>query len=487
MMKLKWAKIISTILPLLFVFVASLYNPLDPDLGWHLKYGEYFFQHWQPLRDNIYSSQMPNFHWPNISWGADLFYYVFYHFGGFLGLTLGGAAVITLTLYLFSRAFDLDYWEQAIIFPVILFFENPVNANSFRAQLLSMLLLSVLLFTLTRFQKGSRKTLYFIPVLFLLWANLHGLFLLGLAIFFLWEGLLLLSKFLEERSFACLVPLLKLFVPISILSFVATLVHPFGVGIYNDALLHLNNPLLKWVTEYGSVEELSVQWYNLIIVAIIAFIGISAFVVKHSLYKKMPLIGVFSVVYILSLWVRRYSWAMYYLVIPFLKPVAAFLRPSTKTGVFRGATVLFSLYIITVLILKYPFSQFTTYSWNDYCQVYLYCSSGSAEALRTYYKAGKTMTTYNFGGWMIWNYPDMKPSTDGRMHLWRDEKGYSGFEYDYKFAHNINNIDDSKYDVVYALRTKPVYRRLKKLALLRRWKAVFEDRSTAIFVRLKST
>lgn len=482
-MKLNVRKIVSGVLPFLFVFLASIFNPLDPDLGWHLKYGEYFFQHWQPLRENIYSSEMANFHWANISWGADLFYYIFFHLGGFLGLTLGGAAVITLTFYFFSKAFDLDYWEQAIIFPAILFFESPVNANSFRAQLLSMLLLSILMYIITRFQKGNRKVLYFIPLLFLLWANLHGLFLLGLAIFLLWEGLFIVSKFLKERSIQALFPHLKILVPITILSLIATVIHPFGLGIYSDALLHLNNPLLKWVTEYGAIDELSVQWYNLIIVAIIVGIGTTAFVIKQILYEKLPLVGALAIIYFLSLWVRRYSWAMYYLVMPFLKPIAEFLRPSSKAGIFRGATFLFLVYLSGALFLKYPFSQYANYTWDDYCQEFLLCSSKSAEALRQYYKPGKTMTPYNLGGWMIWNYPDMKPSTDGRMHLWRDEAGYSGFEYDYKYAHNINNIDASKYDVVYALKSKPVYNTLKKLVAQNKWKKVYEDRSTAIFIR----
>ncbi len=483
-MKLKWREIISTILPLLFVFAASIYNPLDPDLGWHLKYGEYFFTNFQPLRENIYSSEMPNFHWPNISWGMDLLYYIFYSMGGFLGLSLAGAAVITLTFYFLSKAFSMDYWEKAIIFPVLLFFENSVNVNSFRGQLVSTLFLSILLYLLTRYERQGGKSLYFVPILFLIWANLHGLFLLGFAILLLWAGFLTLSIYWKEKSFETLFPYLKQFIPVTLLSFGATLLHPFGMGIYRDALLHFNNPLLKLVSEYGAVEELSTQWYNLIVVAVLAGIGITAFVIKKGIPDKLSYVGVFTVLYILSLSVRRYLWMMYYLTIPFLQPIARFVKPDSKQGAFRGATFLFFVYLSFVFLLKYPFSQFMTYSWNEYCQNFLQCSSRSAEALRQYYKPGKTMTPYNLGGWMIWNYPDMKPSTDGRMHVWRDEKGYSGFEHDYKLAHNIDNINASKYDVVFALKTKPIYKRLRKLAALKKWKNVYEDKSTAIFVRL---
>jgi len=70
--------------PYFIVFIASLYFPSDPDLGWHLKYGEYFFQHGSILRDNTFSTLMPQFHWANVSWGTDVLTYAAFMSGGFL-------------------------------------------------------------------------------------------------------------------------------------------------------------------------------------------------------------------------------------------------------------------------------------------------------------------------------------------------------------------------------------------------------------------
>jgi hypothetical protein len=473
----------SSLLPYVFVFIASIYRPLDPDLGWHLRYGEYFFTHGKLLSENIHASEMADFHWSNISWGIDLLYYLFYQLGGFLGLSLAGAAVITLTFFFFSRAFQLNYWEKAIIFPIILFFQHPVNINSFRGQLVSTLLLGLLFLIIKKFERENDKSLYFVPLLFLFWANLHGLFLLGLAIFMLWEGLFLLSTFLRQRTVKSVLPHLRLFIIITALSFLATLIHPSGIGIYYDALLHFNNPLLKWVSEYGAIEELSGQWFRLIITAIFAGMGITSFILMKSTNKQLPSIGIFTVLYFMSLWVRRYLWAMYYFLIPLLQPIVKLVSPSSKKGIFRGATFLFLLYLPIVVFLKFPFSQYSVYSWNDYCKEMLQCSPKAAETLRKYYKEGATMTPYSWGGWMIWNYPDMKPSTDGRMHLWRDEKGYSGFEHDYKLAHGIDSIDSSKYDVVLAMKNRSIYKKLRTLAAQKRWRLVYVDQSAAIFLR----
>src|SRR4029078_13720958 len=97
-------KFIVNLLPYLFVFIATLYLPRDPDLGWHLKYGEYFFQHYQILRENIYSTLMPHYIWANGSWGTDILTYILYATGGFLGLIIAAAVIVTLTFFFFSKA-----------------------------------------------------------------------------------------------------------------------------------------------------------------------------------------------------------------------------------------------------------------------------------------------------------------------------------------------------------------------------------------------
>src|SRR3984957_2939748 len=129
-------KILAT-LPYLVVFIFSFYQPSDPDLGWHLKYGQYFWHTGKLLRDNIFSTMMPNFHWANTSWLTDIISYTAYHLGGLFGITMLGALVVALTFFFFAKAFNLSLWEQAIVFPLVLYLEEPVNSISFRGQQLS--------------------------------------------------------------------------------------------------------------------------------------------------------------------------------------------------------------------------------------------------------------------------------------------------------------------------------------------------------------
>ncbi|MDP3733318.1 MAG: hypothetical protein Q8Q91_02135, partial [Candidatus Daviesbacteria bacterium] len=194
-----WAENLKNFLPYIFVFIASLYQPWDADLGWHLKYGEYFFKTGTILKENTFSTQMPDFIWANTSWGVDLIYYTAFALGGFLGLTILGALVVTLTFYFFSRAFDLSFWQKAVIFPFLIILEDPVNAISFRGQVFSVMLLGILMWILSAYERsGQRKKLFFLIPLFLFWANIHGQFILGFGVLGLWFLLYFFREFISQ-------------------------------------------------------------------------------------------------------------------------------------------------------------------------------------------------------------------------------------------------------------------------------------------------
>src|SRR3989344_4799511 len=196
---MKVYRILLNFLPYLFIFIASLYRPYDADLGWHLKYGEYFFKTGQILKENTFSSEMPDFIWPNAAWLTDIISFFTFNLGGFLGLTLLGALVVTLTFYFFSKAFNLDNWQKAIIFPLLIILEDPVNQISFRGQTISVMMLGLLCWVLASYERSKRrKTLFWLLPLFLFWSNLHGQFILGFGVLLLWIFFYIFSKNLSE-------------------------------------------------------------------------------------------------------------------------------------------------------------------------------------------------------------------------------------------------------------------------------------------------
>ena len=475
-------------LPFILVFIASLYQPFDADLGWHLKYGEYFFENGQILRDNLFSSEMPNFHWVNSSWGTDLISYFFYHNFSFFGLTVLSAGVMTATFYFFSKAFRLTTWQQTLLFPMILYFTEPVAVVSFRGQLLSLMLLGLLAWIL-RIYNEKPKIALALPVLFMVWSNLHGEFLLGLAVLGLWLGFNLVTEIFVQRTTSLwLGEVGKQFAWSGIIMAMcglATLVNPFGIGVYQEALKHFANPWQQYIIEWLPFEELSHLWWNQVITGILILFGLLFIFFEGKIKAKLPWIGVSLVMLFMSFAVKRYAWLMYFLSLSLIYPLPDFVKPSSEKVTKLASLTILSGLILLVVFLKWPLSQFTNYNWDSYCQKYSHCSPKAVQFLIDNRLDQNLLTYYNWGGYLIWNYPEIKPSIDGRMHLWQDFNGYSAFAYYYPFEQNMTDINRSKYKVVLMGKEKPMAKRLAELANEGKWKLVYVDQTAVIYIRLK--
>ncbi|MEK7605922.1 MAG: hypothetical protein AAB478_05400 [Patescibacteria group bacterium] len=480
-------KLTSILLPCIFIFIASLSRPVDADLGWHLRYGQEFFATHSVARTNTFSTDMAGFAWANISWGIDLFYYAIFALGGFWGLTIAGSVVVMLTFVFFALAWELDFWEKAFIFPVLAYIERSINNVSFRGQLVSMMLLGLLVYLLSKFERGSTKALYLVPILFWIWANMHGQYILGTAVFAFWAASRILFSFREQGyKVKATLSQSREIILVGILVLLTPLLNPFGSAVYTDAFLHFRNPLLKAVSEYVPAAELSMPWLNHILILVVTLVGLVWYILKKKVSEIVPTTLGGGVFYILSFAVKRYSWSAYYFAFPYLKPLVAFIKPESRRVRFIVPTILFIVYIAFVSYLKYPFTEYTQMTWDDFCGYATDCSPQAARFLEKMPDKGHLYTYYGWGGWLIWNYRDIKPSMDGRMHLWVDDKDHSAFKEYYDYEQNFTDIDHSDYDTVFISSSKPLYNRLNQLVYEGRWKKVYEDASSGIFVREKN-
>src|SRR6185437_14482987 len=93
---------------------------------------------------------------------------------------------------------------------------------------------------------------------------------------------------------------------------------------------------------------------------------------------------------------------------------------------------------------------------------------------------------YDWGGWLIWNYPDVKPAIDGRMHLWRDADGYSASEEYAAYENATKSIDTSSYNIVYLPNdNSPLVSELSTLIQQKKWQEIYEDDNAAVVMRIK--
>ncbi len=473
--------------PFVVVFTYSLFVPGDSDMGWHLKYGEYFFQHHQILRENIFSTMMVGYNWVNSSWATDLITYAVFKNFGFIGLSLLSALIVTGIFYFFSKVAKLSLWGKSLLFPIILYFESPFIEVSFRGQLLTLLAFSILYFIFDQYIRGSKKAaLFFIP-LFMLWSNIHGEFILGLGIFFLMCAFYIVQKYhfaakwdekkkaLGEAKFLALT---------FGLSTLATLINPFGAEIYIESFKHFGNPLQKFIIEWLPFDRFSLLWWNLISWETLIIISLGIILSRKNFFKNIYYILPTIILLILSVQVRRYFWVLLFISIPVVKITIEAIKPKLSEISGTISTLVFLFFYIYIILVKTPQENITQMNWNKFCNI-TRCSPESAEFLKNYKYEGKLMTFYNWGGWLIANYPQIKTSIDGRMHLWKDASGYSAFLDYYPYEQNRKDIDQSDYNVVFMTPGKPVHKRLMELVKMGKWKIVYSDSRATIFVREK--
>ena len=483
-----------TFLLFVTVFLASLYNSADLDLGWHLKYGEHFVNppagESRILKVNTFSSEMTNYKYPNTSWASDVILYIIYSKFGFLGISLLGALIITLTFYFFAKAANLTLFQKSLIFPLMIYLLAPQNAASFRAQSISFLFLGILFYLLLnpgrkKFDIGYLKfdiRHLFIPPLFFVWANSHGEYLTGLALFAVFTAVEIGISIIKRttRPLIHVTPLITVFA----LSIIATLINPFGINIYLESLRHFGNPLQKFVIEWLPNEIFSAHWWNLVATGLVSVIGL-IILIKNKKQKTTyyPLPAITFLLLALSFWSRRYSWNFYYMSIFLLAPIILAIETKDRKINFVLCSIIVFIFFIFALSSKMPLSQFQNMTWDKYCLEYVSCSPQSIKFLKKNSLGQNLYTHYDWGGYIIWNNKEIKPSMDGRMALWRDESGYSAFENYYALQQNQKDIDKSNYDTVLISPKKPLYLRLKELVSDGKWQLAYHDQNAAVFTR----
>ena len=486
--KLRLVSLVLTFLLLLSIFIASLFSSQDPDLGWHLKYGEYFFQNNSILRGNTLSSLMPDFKWNNSSWATDLLTYLTFNNFGFLGLSVLAALVITATFFFIGKAAKLSLFERSIIFPILFYFVLPVNRVSFRGQLLSLLLIAIMFYVLSRFEQKNKRGLLLLIPLFAIWSNFHGEFILGLALFLIWVFVYSAKEiYLNFRNNISSFFKKEKFLFVSLLgSIIAVIINPFGIGVYKESLGHFDNPLQQSIAEFLPLSNLSTDFWNLLIIGIVLTLGFVMLGTGRKNLDKAPFYFPSLVLFLFTFWIKRYAWPLYYSCAFLMQPVVKFFEPDNKrhslimSGVFTISFFLFAVYV------KYPFKEATQTNWSAYCESSIGCSQAAAKAvLSNKLNNEKLLTIYDYGGWLIWNYPEIKPTIDGRMHLWRNSSGYSAFEYYYQIEQNQNDIDNTRYNAVLTSQRKPIYERLLELEKEGKWEEIYADENSSVFVRNK--
>jgi len=167
--------------PVLLLLVFSARQVGDCDTWWHLKTGEFIATQHQIPRTDPFSLVNEGKPWVNFEWLSQLAFYLVYRLGGPRGLVLGKTIILGSAFLLFAFA-GLEL-KKPLLSSALLALSVITASERFmeRPEIFSYLLLGAFVFILHRYRQGQFDRLIFIlPVLQVLWENLHGGTLLGI-------------------------------------------------------------------------------------------------------------------------------------------------------------------------------------------------------------------------------------------------------------------------------------------------------------------
>ena len=155
----------------LAITVACALTPMQTDTWWQLRAGRDMWASRSVLLTDVYSHTAYGTFWPNHEWLAEVVFYALYSVGGFPLLTLFATALIvggwTLSWRLAKGPVRERFlWVGIALLPSSLWWEPRPHAFS-------------LLFIVATVFLIARRRLWWLPLIFVVWANVHGGVLLG--------------------------------------------------------------------------------------------------------------------------------------------------------------------------------------------------------------------------------------------------------------------------------------------------------------------
>ena len=153
----------------------------DGDTGYHIRTGELILRTWQVPTLDPYSFHYPPLRWTAHEWLSEVIMAAVFSQLGLTGVVLFFAFVLALTHWLLYRW--LRSKSKDILLCVSITMLATASSSSHwlaRPHVFSLLFTVVWCQLLDRFQSRDNYSLRYLPLMMLLWVNLHGGFIIGL-------------------------------------------------------------------------------------------------------------------------------------------------------------------------------------------------------------------------------------------------------------------------------------------------------------------
>lgn len=222
-------------------------SPVDPDYWWHLATGRWMIAHGRVPFTDPFSATHGGQNWYAHEWLSELVLRLADLIGGYTAGILLTAAIVAAGAWLLARAaryYGVGAREALLLVAGSGFF---ILGNvAVRPQVWGWALLALVLHELAADDNGRRRTLWYLPLVFALWVNVHLSVLLGggvVALYVLQRGL---RALFGRRCRACERRHFRRVLGAAALSALALCVNPRGPALIWFSRVYLNQHAVRY-------------------------------------------------------------------------------------------------------------------------------------------------------------------------------------------------------------------------------------------------
>jgi hypothetical protein len=410
-----------------FLFMATVIlsclstTSADPDLWGYLAFGRLFWDQGQFPYLDVFAYVPTLKPWVYHEWLTGVLFYPLYRTLGGPGLQILkyalGLATVGAT-YLTARRRGADLLPTALILGLSIVGMS-IGYSAVRAQVFTYFFFAVSLYLLeTARLSGQGRGLWLLVPIQLIWANLHGGFLAGLGLIFLYA----LGEALARRPF-------RAYLGWGLMAGLATLVNPYGLKYWSYLAQAVTMPRPE-ISEWASLLRVYKQGFvgGQEFFFFLAFIAVAVFLSWWARWREItPALTLLFTVYLAVTHYRH----MVFLALA----IGAFM-PALLTTYFRELNTRpgFMVWVhrlgwkipILVVILLTCFLAYRFVSCNPLHLVVtsepglgaatgMYYPVGAIDYLEQRHLSGKLLVHFNWGEYCLWRlYPRCLVAIDGR-------------------------------------------------------------------------
>ena len=397
------------------------YCVLDYDIWWHLKVGDWIVAHLAVPHTGILSRTAASRPWVAYSWGYEVLLSRAYAWFGLVGVGVFGTLLtiaVAYAVYWMARRLSGQFWLALVLSAIASagFLFNGMPRPFFFSIILFCMTLTLLL---EASRSGRVEGLYWLPLLFAIWANLHIQFVYGLLVVGIFVGVNLAQRCATRLGIAPgflaapTLPAGKLIVLLAACT-IATLIGPNFYHPYEAVYAYGKSKFAySIIIELQALSFRGASHYIELMLTAAAFFAVGW--QKKLDAFKLALLAVASVIAYRTM---RDAW---FICIPAVACIASL--PLAESQPDRSDTwwekTIVAAAVASVLLAFSTGADFTPRGLDR--AISAQYPVNAVNFLRRNPLPGPLYNNLNWGGFLMWYMPEYPVAIDGRNDLYGDQ------------------------------------------------------------------